>query len=278
MRRQGPGRNPIHHDPFRRFRPLDRVTPASVDLDLGACPPRRDRYLRAREADPETPLYLSPRGRLPRQRRSAQTPPSRRSPVNRSHLSLQRWPASLEPRIVKLVTLDPRRSPRPRTDAIAHRSPPLAVTVERLGRTTVLVMDGDLDLNTAPTARQAIESALSHRPRRLIVDLSLVRFLNSTGLEVLLAAHRQATPHTDLRLVASTRAVWRPLQITRLHEHLVIHDSRSAAIASPARTGDDGESGTHCLFHQAEPRQEKARRSRSVVRPPGEECGGDLTT
>ncbi|WP_233598896.1 MULTISPECIES: STAS domain-containing protein [unclassified Amycolatopsis] len=119
------------------------------------------------------------------------------------------------------------------------------MTMERLGRTTVLVVDGDLDLNTAPTARQAIESALNHRPRRLIVDLSLVRFLNSTGLEVLLAAHRQATPHTDLRLVASTRAVWRPLQITRLHEHLVIHDSRSAAIAAPARAGDDGESITH---------------------------------
>ncbi|AUI62082.1 anti-anti-sigma factor [Amycolatopsis sp. BJA-103] len=118
----------------------------------------------------------------------------------------------------------------------------MAVTVEQLGRAVVLVVDGDLDLHTAPAARQAIEAALSHRPRRLIVDLSLVRFLNSTGLEVLLAAQRQAAPHTDLRLVATTRAVWRPLQITRLHERLIIHSSRSAAVASPARTGDEDRS------------------------------------
>ncbi|MGY6656740.1 STAS domain-containing protein [Amycolatopsis sp. TRM77291] len=165
---------------------------------------------------------------------------------------------------MKLITLDLRLTRRPRTDGApprdktelgvvragvtgghgppAHHSPPLAVTAERLGRTLVLIVDGDLDLHTAPAVRQAIESALSHRPRRLIVDLSLVQFLNSAGLEVLMTAHRQATPHTDLRLVASTRAVWRPLQITRLHEHLVIHDSRSAAIASPARTGDEDRS------------------------------------
>ncbi len=116
------------------------------------------------------------------------------------------------------------------------------MTVEQLGRALVLVVDGDLDLHTAPAAREAIEAALSHRPRRLIMDLSLVRFLNSTGLEVLLAAQRQAAPHTDLRLVATTRTVWRPLQITRLHEQLIIHSSRSAAITSPARAGGEDRS------------------------------------
>ncbi|WP_233599231.1 MULTISPECIES: STAS domain-containing protein [unclassified Amycolatopsis] len=125
----------------------------------------------------------------------------------------------------------------------ARRSSPLAVTMEQLGRTLVLVVDGDLDLHTAPTARRAIEAALNRRPRRLIVDLSLVRFLNSAGLEVLLAAHRQAAPHTDFRLVATTRAVFRPLQITGLHEELTVHGSRSAAIATPAGTDDGSPSG-----------------------------------
>ncbi|RSM70464.1 anti-sigma factor antagonist [Amycolatopsis sp. WAC 01375] len=115
--------------------------------------------------------------------------------------------------------------------------------MEQLGRTLVLVVDGDLDLHTAPTARRAIEAALNRRPRRLIVDLSLVRFLNSAGLEVLLAAHRQAAPHTDFRLVATTRAVFRPLQITGLHEELTVHGSRSAAIATPAGTDDGSPSG-----------------------------------
>lgn len=118
------------------------------------------------------------------------------------------------------------------------RIPPLALAVEHCGRTVVLAVDGDVDLHTAPAVRQVIESALSHRPKRLVVDLSLVRFLNSAGLEVLLAAHRRAGRHTDLRVVATSRATWRPLQITRLHEQLIIHASRSAAIAAPAGTDD----------------------------------------
>lgn len=116
-----------------------------------------------------------------------------------------------------------------------RRNPLLTVATERCGRALVLLVDGDMDLHTAPLVRQALESALSRRPRRLVVDLSLVRFLNTAGLEVLLAAHRQAAPRTDLRVVAATRATWRPIQITRLHEQLAIHTSRAEAIAAPAR-------------------------------------------
>lgn len=99
----------------------------------------------------------------------------------------------------------------------------------------MLVVAGDVDLHTAPAVRLALELALRRSPSRLVVDLSLVQFLNSVGLEVLLAAHHRAAPRTDLRVVAATRAVWRPLQITRLHEQLTIHASRADAIAAPAR-------------------------------------------
>jgi anti-sigma B factor antagonist len=161
---------------------------------------------------------------------------------------------------VKLITLDLRRSrralPTPEPLGVVRsviavpavdeppmlRTPPLTVAVEHYGRTLVLAMDGDVDLHTAPAVREAIESTLSLRPRRLVLDLTLVRFLNSAGLEVLLAAHRQAGRHTDLRLVATTRATWRPLQITRLHEQLIIHASRSAAIAAPFGTDHEDRS------------------------------------
>ncbi len=102
----------------------------------------------------------------------------------------------------------------------------------------MLVVAGDIDLHTAPAVRLALELALGQGPSRLVVDLSLVRFLNSVGLEVLLAAHHRAAPRTDLRVVAATRAVWRPLRITRLHEQLTIHASRAEAIAAPGRRGD----------------------------------------
>ncbi|MFJ1767242.1 STAS domain-containing protein [Amycolatopsis sp. NPDC088138] len=113
----------------------------------------------------------------------------------------------------------------------------LAITVERSGWTLVVAVDGDVDLSTAPMLRHALGEALGRAPRRIVVDLSLVRFLNTAGLEVLLDAHRRAGQDTDLRLVATTRATWRPLQLTRTHERLVIHASLATAIAALRRPG-----------------------------------------
>ncbi len=118
-------------------------------------------------------------------------------------------------------------------------SPPagLKLSEELIGHTTILALAGEFDLYTAPEVDRALDVILSRAPRRLVVDLSKVCFLNSAGLEVLLACHRRAGPRTDLRIVATTRSTWRPLQITRLHEILVIHTSRAAAVAAPV-SGD----------------------------------------
>jgi anti-sigma B factor antagonist len=109
----------------------------------------------------------------------------------------------------------------------------LKLSEELVGRTAILVLDGEFDLYTAPEVDRALDQILSRAPRRLVVDLAQVGFLNSAGLEVLLACHRRAAPQTDLRIVATTRSTWRPLQIVRLHETLVIHTSRAAAVAAP---------------------------------------------
>jgi anti-sigma B factor antagonist len=111
--------------------------------------------------------------------------------------------------------------------------PGLTLSEELIGRTAILALDGEFDLHTAPEVDRALDLILRRAPRRLVVDLSQVSFLNSVGLEVLLACHRRAAPQTDLRIVATTRSTWRPLQIARLHEILVIHTSRAAAVAAP---------------------------------------------
>ena len=118
-----------------------------------------------------------------------------------------------------------------------HGTPPppsgLKLSEELVGRTAILALDGEFDLYTAPEVDRAVDVILRRFPRRLVVDLSQVSFLNSAGLEVLVACHRRAGTRTDLRIVASTRSTWRPLQIVRLHETLIIHTSRAAAVAAP---------------------------------------------
>jgi len=131
--------------------------------------------------------------------------------------------------IVPSVVID---FPRTRRSPV-HRYRDLTITVEWLDGTVVVAVDGDVDLCTAPMLHDVLEANLSRAPRRIVVDLSLVRFLNTAGLAVLLDAHRRAGPGTDLRLVATTRATWRPLQLTRTDERLVVHTSRAAAIAAP---------------------------------------------
>src|ERR1043166_8367951 len=85
-------------------------------------------------------------------------------------------------------------------------SPPrgLKLLEELVGRTAVLALDGEFDLYTAPEVGRALDLILRRSPRRLVVDLSQVCFLNSAGLEVLIACHQQAAPRTDLRIVATT--------------------------------------------------------------------------
>ncbi|WIY00739.1 STAS domain-containing protein [Amycolatopsis mongoliensis] len=113
----------------------------------------------------------------------------------------------------------------------------LRLSEETIGHTAILALDGEFDLYAVPEVDRALDVILRRRPQRLVVDLSRVGFLNSAGLEVLVACHRRAGPRTDLRIVATTRATWRPLRILRLHEILAVHTSRAAALAAPL-TGD----------------------------------------
>jgi anti-sigma B factor antagonist len=139
-----------------------------------------------------------------------------------SALTIRRGPDFAPEPVVPLV-FGTRRAP----------SPGLRLWEELIGRTAILALDGEFDSYTAPDVDRVLDLVLRRCPQRLVVDLARVRILGSAGLEVLVACHRRAGPRTDLRVVAATRSTWRALRIARLHETLVIHSSRAAAIAAP---------------------------------------------
>ncbi|MEO7555177.1 MAG: STAS domain-containing protein [Acidimicrobiales bacterium] len=64
-----------------------------------------------------------------------------------------------------------------------------AATVHGDGQVVVSV-SGELDIATADQLWQAIETA-TQRSRRLVIDLSRTTFIDSTGLSVLVRAHRR---------------------------------------------------------------------------------------
>jgi anti-anti-sigma factor len=98
---------------------------------------------------------------------------------------------------------------------------PLTIRAEHRPSCTILYLDGELDIATAPRLREQI-SARWGRPDSpcLVIDLARVQFCDSSGLAVLSDALRR-TRATDERLIltALPQRFKRLLGITGLYEH-----------------------------------------------------------
>ena len=76
---------------------------------------------------------------------------------------------------------------------------------------------GEVDSTSAVQLHAELDAQLDGGVRELVVDLDGVTFLDSAGLCALAAVHRRAQAEgVTLRVLASHRAVIRPLQITGL--------------------------------------------------------------
>jgi anti-sigma B factor antagonist len=85
-------------------------------------------------------------------------------------------------------------------------------------KVTVSVV-GEVDAFTAPMLRSVLDTQLERHPLELVLDLRGVRFLGSAGLAVLVETQTSADARDiPLRLIATTRPVTRPLEVTGLIE------------------------------------------------------------
>jgi anti-sigma B factor antagonist len=81
----------------------------------------------------------------------------------------------------------------------------------------VFKLRGSLDLATAPTVRAALSEGTEKDGKDSIVDLTGLEFLDSTGLGVLIGAHRRAAERGEsFRLIVSDGPISRLLNITGL--------------------------------------------------------------
>jgi anti-sigma B factor antagonist len=65
------------------------------------------------------------------------------------------------------------------------------VQQDLLDGTATLVLAGELDLTTAPALAGHLEQALTRRPRRLVLDLARVTFVDVAAARVLAGATRR---------------------------------------------------------------------------------------
>ena len=67
----------------------------------------------------------------------------------------------------------------------------LAVERSRVDGYELLAVEGELDIATAPRMIAALSEAFANLERPLVVDLSSVDFMDSTGLALLINAYRR---------------------------------------------------------------------------------------
>jgi anti-sigma B factor antagonist len=109
----------------------------------------------------------------------------------------------------------------------------LKVTTRPAGADVVVAVHGEIDLYTAPGLHAELDRALAGGPRRLIVDLSGVDFCDSTGANVLLAAHRTAADEGGELVLAAPRPVVRKiLHVTGLDKVFTVVDALECVAGS----------------------------------------------
>lgn len=106
------------------------------------------------------------------------------------------------------------------------------VSVENLNGWAVLRANGEIDLATVDLLDKAVGNALDEGLNRVIIDLSQVSFMDSTGIRSLLGNSQRVTDSGgELSVVLSGGSVARTLSVTGVDSLLRIFDTLSEATA-----------------------------------------------
>jgi anti-sigma B factor antagonist len=119
--------------------------------------------------------------------------------------------------------------------------PPRVVSVEtfEVGGATVIV-DGDLELETAPQLEAAITGLIGDGYQRLVIDLSAATFLDSVAMGTLMSSIEPLADDPDAAVVVagSHGVVQRWLTITGIDRLFIRFATRGAAIYAVSEAAD----------------------------------------
>ena len=101
-------------------------------------------------------------------------------------------------------------------------------------RWTVLTLFGDLDMAGAPNLRQAVVRQVGEGRNQLVLDLSAVTFIDSSGLGAIIGALRRTRAHDgDLVLVVADPELRRAFELCDLDRVFELHANLNNAVGQP---------------------------------------------
>ena len=97
----------------------------------------------------------------------------------------------------------------------------------------VLPMEGVIDLHVSPRVSASLAAMIEQKPQRLVVDLSKVTYIDSSGLAVLIEAMQNVEAYGGKFLLAGIQENVRPIfEIARLDQVFLIFPHVDAALAA----------------------------------------------
>jgi anti-sigma B factor antagonist len=106
----------------------------------------------------------------------------------------------------------------------------LSLTERTVDQHVIVEVHGEADVHTAPELRDRLIGVLDSGHPSVVVDLSWLSFIDSTGLGALVAARNHANAAgASLRLVCKSERLLKVFRITGLHEVFEIHPTLAQA-------------------------------------------------
>lgn len=102
--------------------------------------------------------------------------------------------------------------------------------VRRMGEVIVVLLVGDVDLHESPDLHARLVEIAGERPKRLLLDLSGVPYMDSSGVGTLVEVFRRVTAYKGkLVLFGLTDRVRSVFEITKLDRFFTIRETLDQA-------------------------------------------------
>jgi len=101
-------------------------------------------------------------------------------------------------------------------------TPGFSIKIEAEQSAPRVVVTGELDLLTSPQLKDQLVALAEQKPSRLILDLTGVSFFDSSALNVVLHAQREAGEQSYELAVVPSAAVSRVIDLTGVAGHLTV--------------------------------------------------------
>lgn len=111
----------------------------------------------------------------------------------------------------------------------------MKLSTEQDGRSKIATLAGDMDLHEGDRLADQLQALLAPGTPYLIIELSQLEFIGSTGIAALVTAHHAAREYGgSVQVVAPQEQIAQLFRLARIDEFIPIRKDRAEALANTA--------------------------------------------